>query len=67
MSLSVRIFVCGILLFASLAGFMATDLVLPAVPELPEILNGTATETQYILAAFIGGHALGLLLFGAIT
>lgn len=67
MSLFVRIFVCGILLFASLAGFMATDLVLPAVPELPEILNGTATETQYILAAFIGGHALGLLLFGAIT
>ena len=67
MSLSVRIFVCGILLFASLAGFMATDLVLPAVPLLPEILDGSVEETQYILAAFILGHAVGLLIFGAIT
>jgi DHA1 family bicyclomycin/chloramphenicol resistance-like MFS transporter len=67
MSLSVRIFICAMLLFASLAGFMATDLVLPAVPRLPEVLYGSVAETQYILAAFIFGHAIGLLLFGAVS
>lgn len=46
---------------------MATDLVLPAVPGLPEALNGTVAEAQYVLAAFILGNAIGLLGFGAIS
>lgn len=67
LSFSMRVLLCALLLFASLAGFMATDLVLPAVPQLPEVLDGTVAETQYILAAFILGNAIGLLLFGAIS
>ncbi len=67
LSLFMRALICALLLFASLAGFIATDLVLPAVPQLPEELNGSVAETQYILAAFIFGNAIGLLLFGAIS
>lgn len=45
----------------SLAG---TDLVLPAVPYLPDALGGTLREAQYVLATFTAGTGLGLLLFG---
>ncbi|MEM1145717.1 MAG: MFS transporter [Pseudomonadota bacterium] len=51
---------CAVL---SLAG---TDLVLPAVPYLPDSLGGTVSSAQYVLAAFTAGTALGLLLFGEI-
>ena len=43
-----------------------TDLVLPAVPSLPHILGGTAARAQFVLAAFVAGTALGLVLFGAL-
>ncbi len=66
-SLGMRVMLCAVLLFASLAGFMATDLVLPAIPGLPDILDGSVAQTQYILASFIFGHAVGLVLFGAIS
>jgi predicted MFS family arabinose efflux permease len=45
-------------------GIAGTDLVLPAVPALPEALGGTAAEAQLVLAAFVAGAGLGLLLFG---
>jgi DHA1 family bicyclomycin/chloramphenicol resistance-like MFS transporter len=45
----------------SIAG---TDLVLPAVPSLPAALGGTPAEAQYVLAAFVAGSGLGLILFG---
>jgi DHA1 family bicyclomycin/chloramphenicol resistance-like MFS transporter len=41
-----------------------TDLVLPAVPSLPAALGGTPAEAQYVLAAFVAGVGLGLVLFG---
>ncbi|MEO0438768.1 MAG: MFS transporter [Pseudomonadota bacterium] len=49
---------CAVL---SLAG---TDLVLPAVPYLPNALGGTLRESQYVLATFTAGTGFGLLLFG---
>ena len=45
-------------------GIAGTDLVLPAVPGLPAALGGTPAEAQLVLAAFVAGAALGLLLFG---
>lgn len=45
-------------------GIAGTDLVLPAVPSLPAVLGGTPTRAQLVLAAFVAGTALGLLLFG---
>jgi MFS family permease len=45
-------------------GIAGTDLVLPAVPSLPETLGGTAARAQLVLAAYVAGTGLGLLLFG---
>ncbi len=51
---------------ATVLGLMGTDLVLPAVPSLPEALGGDAATTQLVLAAYVGGTSLGLLAFGAL-
>jgi MFS transporter, DHA1 family, multidrug resistance protein len=48
----------------TLLGIAGTDLVLPAVPSLPSALGGTVAGAQLVLAAFVGGAGLGLLLFG---
>jgi DHA1 family bicyclomycin/chloramphenicol resistance-like MFS transporter len=45
-------------------GIAGTDLVLPAVPSLPEVLGGSPAQAQLVLATFVAGTALGLLLFG---
>lgn len=51
---------------ATLLGLMGTDLVLPAVPSLPETLGGDAAAAQLVLAAYVGGTCAGLLAFGAL-
>ncbi|AZW16085.1 MFS transporter [Bordetella hinzii] len=53
--------VCAML---SLAG---TDLVLPAVPELPRLFGSSEAAAQLVLAAYVGGCGLGLLLFGRLA
>ena len=45
-------------------GLAGTDLVLPAIPGLPDALPGTLAEAQYVLATFTAGTAIGLLTFG---
>jgi MFS transporter, DHA1 family, multidrug resistance protein len=45
-------------------GIAGTDLVLPAVPRLPDVLGGTPARAQFVLAAYVAGTALGLLSFG---
>lgn len=52
---------CAVL---SLAG---TDLVLPAIPQLPGIFSTTEAVAQLVLAAYAAGSALGLLLFGRLA
>lgn len=51
---------------STLTGLMGTDLVLPAVPHLPEALGGSAAMAQLVLAAYVAGGCGGLLLFGAL-
>ena len=51
---------------ATLLGLMGTDLVLPAIPALPEELGGDAATAQLVLAAYVGGTCIGLLAFGAL-
>lgn len=48
----------------TILGLAGTDLVLPAVPTLPEYIKGTLSQAQLVLAAFTGGTAIGLLVFG---
>ena len=45
-------------------GLAATDLILPAIPMLPSVLDGTAEVAQWVLAAFALGTGVGLLIFG---
>jgi MFS transporter, DHA1 family, multidrug resistance protein len=61
----------GILAFALIAsanalGIAGVDLVLPAVPSLPAALGGTPARAQLVLAAYVAGTAVGLVLFGAL-
>ncbi|MEN7341383.1 MAG: MFS transporter [Pseudomonadota bacterium] len=53
-----------LLVICSVLGLAGTDLVLPAVPFLPAALGGTAAASQLVLATFVTGGAIGLLLFG---
>lgn len=48
----------------SLAG---TDLVLPAVPQLPRIFATSEATVQMVLAAYVCGSGFGLLLFGRLS
>jgi MFS transporter, DHA1 family, multidrug resistance protein len=55
--------------FATLAagtvlGLAGTDLVLPAIPGLPDVFGVSAPSAQMVIAAFVAGTATGLLLFG---
>ena len=45
-------------------GLAATDLILTAIPMLPDVLEGTAEAAQWVLAAFALGTGVGLLIFG---
>ncbi|MEO0997262.1 MAG: MFS transporter, partial [Pseudomonadota bacterium] len=59
-----RKLVLALLLLGTTLGLAGTDLVLPAVPGLPDVLDGDAVLAQLVLAAFVAGAGLGLLLFG---
>jgi MFS family permease len=45
-------------------GLAATDLVLPAIPILPDVVTGSAESAQWVLAGFALGTGVGLLIFG---
>ncbi|MGF1605525.1 MAG: MFS transporter [Rhodothalassiaceae bacterium] len=64
-SIFVAVFVCILLVLGSLVQLAAIDLVLPAVPSLPEAVGGDAAAAQLVVAVYVAGTALGLLLFGA--
>lgn len=51
--------VCGTVL-----GLAGIDLVLPAIPSLPNSIIGTLEGAQLVLATFAAGTAIGLLIFG---
>ncbi|MBT1155214.1 MFS transporter [Aminobacter anthyllidis] len=56
----------ALIVTSTVLGIAGTDLVLPAVPSLPEVLGGTYARAQFVLAAFVTGAALGLLIFGSL-
>lgn len=61
---SVRVLVFALLVATTIVGLAGTDLVLPAVPTLPDALGGSVGQAQLVLAAFAAGTALGFLAFG---
>lgn len=56
----------ALLVAATVLGLLGTDLVLPAVPSLPETLGGDSASAQLVLAAYAGGTSAGLIAFGAL-
>ncbi|HTU12896.1 MAG TPA: MFS transporter [Allosphingosinicella sp.] len=54
----------ALVLCGTVLGIAGTDLILPAIPGLPAALGGTPATAQLVLAAFVAGAGLGLLLFG---
>ncbi len=54
----------ALVLCGTVLGIAGTDLVLPAVPGLPAALGGTPATAQLVLATFVAGAGVGLLLFG---
>ena len=58
------ILVAGLLVSCTVLGLAGIDLVLPAVPMLPEFLGGSISQSQMVLATFAAGSGVGLLLFG---
>jgi MFS transporter, DHA1 family, multidrug resistance protein len=54
----------GLIVCATALGIAGVDLVLPAVPSLPQALGGTPAQAQFVLAAYVAGTGLGLLFFG---
>ena len=56
----------GLLLVGTLLGLAGIDLILPAVPTLPQALGGSLTQAQGVLAAYSFGTGAGLILFGAL-
>lgn len=53
-----------IIVLGTVLGLAGIDLVLPAIPTLPASISGTLSQSQLVLAAFTGGTAIGLLVFG---
>ncbi len=58
--------ILAVVVAATVLGLSGTDLVLPAIPSLPEALGGDAASAQLVLAAYVGGTCAGLLVYGAL-
>lgn len=56
----------ALIVASTVLGIAGTDLVLPAVPSLPQVLGGSYAQAQLVLAAFVTGAAIGLLAFGTL-
>jgi len=62
-----RMLACLVVVVGTLATMVSIDLVLPAIPTLPSLLGGDPQAAQYVLATYMGGSSIGLVLFGAIA
>lgn len=56
-----------LMVMGTVLGLTGVDLVLPAIPDLPLTLSGSAAMAQGVLAAYVAGSGAGLLIFGALA
>ena len=54
----------ALLIIGTTLGIAGTDLVLPAIPDLPGALGSSQAMAQLVLAAFVAGGCIGLVLYG---
>lgn len=67
MSASRRILTFVLLMLCATLSLAGTDLILPAVPNLPSVFGTDEATAQFVLAAYVGGSGLGLLAFGRLA
>lgn len=67
MSATRRILTFALLMLCATLSLAGTDLVLPAVPDLPRIFGTDEATAQFVLAAYVGGSGLGLLALGRLA
>ncbi|MFN3911015.1 MFS transporter [Hyphomonas sp.] len=54
----------ALLILGTTLGIAGTDLILPAIPQLPELMGGSQAMAQLVLATFVAGTCAGLIVFG---
>jgi MFS family permease len=59
-------FMLALVVSCTVLGLMGTDLILPALPALPDALGGTIAQSQGVLAAYVGATCVGLLAWAAL-
>jgi MFS family permease len=62
-----RTIIFALLMLCAVLSLAGTDLILPAVPALPAIFATNEAIAQLVLASYVAGTAMGLLLFGALA
>lgn len=58
---------CAAIISGTVLGLAGTDLVLPAVPSMPEIFDTTIATSQLVMALYVAGTSIGLLVFGSLA
>jgi len=58
---------CAAIISGTVLGLAGTDLVLPAVPALPEIFDTSIAVSQLVMALYVAGTSIGLLVFGSLA
>lgn len=58
---------CAAIISGTVLGLAGTDLVLPAVPAMPEIFGTSIAAAQLIMALYVAGTSIGLLVFGSLA
>jgi MFS family permease len=53
-----------LIVLGTIVGMAGTDLVLPAIPSLPNVLGGDLRIAQWVLGAYAAGTGIGLLVYG---
>lgn len=58
---------CALLVMSTVMALAGIDLVLAAIPSLPQLLGGDISQAQSVLATFSAGTAVGLIVFGELS
>ncbi len=58
---------CAVIISGTVLGLSGMDLVLPAIPSLPDVFNTSIASSQLVLATYVAGSAIGLLMFGSLA
>jgi len=61
------ILACAVIIAGTVLGLAGIDLVLPAVPSLPQIFDTDIATSQLVLALYVAGSSVGLLVFGSLA